>query len=479
MQKFVLLCLLLISGFYIQAKPSNDAYNIKIKVDGISNDFAILAYYYSDTKYIHDTITFDANGVGMITNLEPNKTGIYLLAFPTLKLRYFELILGEEKKFSMSTDTTDMIGNMVVKESIENGLFYTNLKFMIDKGTKSNELKEKLKEITEDSDAYQQISKEIETIDKEIISFRKDLIAKAPNTFYASLLVMMQDVELPENPNPADSSFAYHFYQKHYFDNVNLTDARLIRTPPVLINKINRFLDQYTIPTPDSINIAIDKILTQAKPNYDMFQFLLQNIFNKYAKSNIMSHETVYVHIAQKYYADTVLVDWVDEEQRNKILEVVRKKTPTLLGSVAPEIFIKDFEGNNKRLHDVVAKNDYTILAFWNSSCGHCKKDMPQLKEAFLNDLKPLANVAVFAVSTEVEVDEASEFLKSHNLYAENWTNCIDVYGSNPFRVFYDVVSTPLILVLDKDKKILAKRISIEDIKGLIEFDLKNKQKIK
>src|SRR5690606_20318570 len=108
--------------------------------------------------------------------------------------------------------------------------------------------------------------------------------------------------------------------QKHYFDNINLTDERLIRTPPVLINKINRFLDQYTIPTPDSINVAIDHILETAKPNYDMFQFLLQNIFNKYAKSKIMSHESVYIHIAQKYYADTVLVDWIDDEQRNKIL---------------------------------------------------------------------------------------------------------------------------------------------------------------
>ena len=54
-----------------------------------------------------------------------------------------------------------------------------------------------------------------------------------------------------------------------------------------------------------------------------------------------MSHESVYVHIAQKYYADTVLVDWIDDEQRNKILEVVRKKLPSLLGNVAPEIFIK------------------------------------------------------------------------------------------------------------------------------------------
>jgi hypothetical protein len=168
MQKFVLLCLLLISGFYIQAKPSNDAYNIKIKVDGISNDFAILAYYYSDTKYIHDTITFDANGVGMITNLEPNKTGIYLLAFPTLKLRYFELILGEEKKFSMSTDTTDMIGNMVVKESIENGLFYTNLKFMIDKGTKSNELKEKLKKLPRTVMPINKLPKKLKPLTKKL-----------------------------------------------------------------------------------------------------------------------------------------------------------------------------------------------------------------------------------------------------------------------------------------------------------------------
>lgn len=474
MNKLILSFVLLFGFAFSNANAQDGSYKIKIEIDGISNDFGILAYYYADTKYIHDTVYFDAQGVGFITDNEPIKTGIYLLALPKMNLRYFEFILGNEKEFSLSTDTTDLIGNMVVENSKENDLFYANLKFMIDKGSKSTILKENLKGKEEGSAEYTQIMEELAIIDSEIKLFRTDIMAKHPNAFYTKLLQLMQEIELPENPNPSDSSYAYRYYQEHYFDYIDLTDDRLIRTP-VFLTKINRFLDNYTIPVPDSINHTVDKILEAAEPNYDMFQFLLQNIFNKYAKSKIMSHELVYIHLAKNYYGDTTRVDWVDDEQRNKIMEVVRKKGPTTLGKIAPDIFIKDIESNNRRLYDEAEKYDYTILSFWNSSCGHCKKEMPLLLETFKNDLKPLGKIGVFAITTELEFDEAMKFINEHKLITDDWVNCIDLYGSNPFRSVYDVVSTPLILVLDKDKKIIAKRISIEDIKGLIEFDLKKK----
>lgn len=455
------------------AKADNDAYNIKFEVDGISNEKAILAYYFSETKYIRDTIDFDENGVGYIKDTAEIPTGIYLIAFPQLKLNYFELVLGEERSFSMKTDTSNLVLHMEVENSLENELFYKNLKYMIDAGETSYELKEKIKTLEEGNAEYDKLNNELVELDKEVKQFRKDIYTKHPETFYAAVLKMMAEIELPENPNPNDSAFAYRYYQNHYFDNIDMTDSRLSRTP-VLLGKVKRFLEYYTLPYPDSINAAIDKILAMAEPNYDMFQLTLQSIFNKYAKSNVMAHELVYVYMAKKYYANSEIVDWVDEDQRFKIIDLVRKKEPTLLGKVAPDIVIADIEGKTRTLYEEAEKNDFTILVIWNSGCGHCKTEMPILKDLYETEIKQIAKIGIFAISTELEYDEWTKFINEKELKQEGWIHCIDIFGSNPFRVKYDVTSTPIVIILDKEKKILAKRINVEDIAGLIKFNMNN-----
>ena len=472
--KYSILAFLLLITSFTTVLADEEPYNIQIKVDGISNDIAILAYYFSETKYIRDTIQFNENGVAIIDDSTEIPTGIYLLAFPKLKLTYFEFVLGEEKNFSLETDTVDLVSHMKVEGSLENELFYSNLNYMMEKGKISSEIRESIKDLEEGNPIYDQKREELIKIDEGVQRFRKDIVANHPESFYAKLLWMMMDVDIPENPDPTDSSYAYRFYQNHYFDHIDLTDNRLTRTP-ILLNKIKRFLEYYTIPIPDSINAAADKILEMADPSYEMFQFCLQGIFNKYAKSKVMSHELVYVYLAKKYYANPEIVDWIDEEQRAKIVDVVARKTPTLLGTVAPEIIIEDIDGKTRRLHEEAGNNDYTILVIWNSGCGHCKTEMPLLKDIYEEELKPLGNIDVFAITTELEYEDWTKFINKNELKQDGWIHCIDIYSSNIFRVKYDVTSTPIVIVLNREKEILAKRLNIEDIKGLIEFDMNRK----
>ena len=65
------------------------------------------------------------------------------------------------------------------------------------------------------------------------------------------------------------------------------------------------------------------------------------------------------------------------------------------------------------------------------------------------------------------------KFIKEHGLFNEGWTHAHDPKGGNQFRYMYNIESTPLILVLDPNKEIIAKRINIDDIKNLIEFDMR------
>ncbi len=91
---------------------------------------------------------------------------------------------------------------------------------------------------------------------------------------------------------------------------------------------------------------------------------------------------------------------------------------------------------------------------------------MPMLDELYNDTLKD-ANVGVFAITTERETDDWMKFIDEHELSKE-WMHCIDPEGRNPCRAIYDIQSTPMVFLINREKIIKAKRIGIEDIPLLI-----------
>ena len=173
----------------------DDEYDIKIIVNGLGEDRGILAYYYMDKKYIKDTIDFDANGVGYLQgDLELN-TGVYLLAFPSLDLSYFELLLGEdEKKFTLETDAGDFIENFKSKGSVENKIFYENMRFLMAQGKVADELKKQAVDLDEESDDYIAIHNKLIEMDRAVKARRKKMIADHPDAFYTTIVKAMSEI---------------------------------------------------------------------------------------------------------------------------------------------------------------------------------------------------------------------------------------------------------------------------------------------
>ena len=83
--------------------------------------------------------------------------------------------------------------------------------------------------------------------------------------------------------------------------------------------------------------------------------------------------------------------------------------------------------------------------------------------------------VKIFAVCTEVNKDPWTEFIKKY--HTEQFINVIDPYNYSKFRDKYDIYSTPTVYLLDKDKKIIAKRLDLEQLKELLNRHLNEKKK--
>ena len=143
---------------------------------------------------------------------------------------------------------------------------------------------------------------------------------------------------------------------------------------------------------------------------------------------------------------------------------------------------MKDTNGVIRKLYDVNA--EYTLLIFFGPDCGHCKKELPKVKKVvdsltgppkFLSwPLHKSIDVQVYAVQTEFDEKLWKNFIINQG--TGDWINVGDILtdpegnpaASSNWRDQYDIYSTPVIYLLDKDKKILAKRISYTQISQII-----------
>ena len=66
--------------------------------------------------------------------------------------------------------------------------------------------------------------------------------------------------------------------------------------------------------------------------------------------------------------------------------------------------------------------------------------------------------------------EEWTEFLTEHNLF--DWINVWDKDQITQFKILYDGRKTPGVYVLDRDKKIIAKKLDIAQLKQLLSEEL-------
>jgi len=57
-----------------------------------------------------------------------------------------------------------------------------------------------------------------------------------------------------------DSIFPYRYYKAHFFDNIDFTDGRILRTP-VYHTKIKKYVEDLIVKHPDSVIVDGDYLI--------------------------------------------------------------------------------------------------------------------------------------------------------------------------------------------------------------------------
>lgn len=454
-------------------------YSIKVKLKGFKNVDIFLADNFGDKQYFRDTCRLDANGVGTFTGSPKLQRGIYMVVFPGMD-GYYELPITDDQEFYFEADTLMDETTVKVVGSLENEAFAEYQKLRAVNGKLRYQLEQEMKKAkSEGNDAVAKgLKTEIDTLIAQDSRFRDAYMAKNPGHLLTKLFKAFKQIHIPENPNPADSMFAFRYFKAHYWDNVDFSESGLIRAPQGLLTaKLNDFMDRISYQDPDSLVASVDQAISKTIPYTETQKYFIQYLTNKYQDKKIMCMDNVTIHLIHKYYCEGDAWWYDDTAQKRKMCEDARKSLPTLCGKTAPDLKMADTLGKYHRLYENLGL--YTILFFYDPTCGHCKEVIPVVNKVFQKH--KMNGIKVYAVSTENQYDEWRKMMRSRPELQE-WINVCRTDRYFPWPIFkqdYNIVANPTIFILDAQGRILGKKIHEDQLEFFIESLLYDKGIIK
>ncbi|MBK3519210.1 TlpA family protein disulfide reductase [Carboxylicivirga marina] len=464
---------LIISFALLTTSLFSQGHTININIDGVKDSTLILGYYFNKKMLVQDTTFVNTDGSYTFKGDDKLNEGLYIVYLQNQT--YFDLLVGSDQQFNVRTSNANLLENMTIQGSEESNDFLNYQKYLVSKQKEAGPIQEQIQKAS-DENTKKQLQKKIQGLSSDVKLKYETTVNKHPGSFLSLFLKATQEVEVPKmnppsgssNPDSALQRMRYDYYKAHYFDNFKMDDPRLLRTP-FFTNKLDTYFDNVLLQVPDTIIKESHRVIAMANANYEMEKYLIQHLFNKANESKIMGMDAVMVSLGEVYYLSG-RADWVDEEFIKNLQERVEKISPNILGKTAPDFKMQSYTDEFFKLSEIRA--DITILVFWEPECGHCEKEIPKLNNEVWKKYSD-QSIKMVAVYTQWEKDSWVEFI--HNNELHDWIHLYDPYNRSNFRNNYDIYSTPVIYILDKDKKILAKRIGADQIPGFLDHHFKLK----
>ena len=253
---------------------------------------------------------------------------------------------------------------------------------------------------------------------------------------------------LPLNPDTN-----VYWLRSHFWDYTNLRSKSTIINPFFEKNR-KIYFEQVLGHDPDTVIKHLNTLLNSPMDD-QVRKVLVSTATYHYETSNYMGEDKVFVWLAQTFY-NSGFADWMDKDDLAKIKEKSDGLSTELIGNPARDFAFDTKDRGRIKLTDV--QSPITILYFWDSTCGHCKKETPRLKK-FYEEYKD-KGVEVVAITLENEFTSWNKYIDENEL---TWINGYESDFERPnFLWYYYIPTTPKKLVLDKDKKIIAKNLDVE-----------------
>jgi thiol-disulfide isomerase/thioredoxin len=484
MRTFLIMLASFASALSLQAQkataPATPAgFRIPLTITPLKNCRVYIGCYYGKFQSLVDSAWVDNNSNAVFKGNTKLPGGMYFLVLPQKAiLPKSDFLVDGTQHFSLQIDTLHP-EQFTFTGSPENILFQQYTRHLNQEIPRLNALRARLQADTNAPDAAA-TKTQLAHAYKALNDYRDSIAGKYPESMLTLFLQSTKSPEPPPAPTMADgkkdSLFPARYAKDHYWDNMPLHDDRLLRTP-VFDNKLDDYFRYYVVPDADSLIQEVNYILLSARSGKDMFKYLLGRFTDKYINPEIMGHDKVFVYLFNQYYSkgDTA---WLTAKQKEYIFNRAYSLMANQIGEPAAALDLLDTTGRETPMYTI--KAPFTFVLFWDPNCGHCKEVVPRVDSMYEAKWKSIG-VKVYAVNVdEKAMDDWKKYIREHHL--NGWLHAYQPKEQREadnkanranFRQLYDVFQTPTMYLLDSEKRIIGKRLTIEQFDEVMQAKLK------
>lgn len=227
----------------------------------------------------------------------------------------------------------------------------------------------------------------------------------------------------------------------------------------ILNEKVRSYQKDYSAAMASGNQDEIERIKIDMEATTENMLVFAKNFVKEHSTSIVAPFITLTQLVQKLDYTDLQeLVDLfpaeLDESPYVKQLkEFATKKGLTAIGTQAPDFTMNDPEGNPISLASF--KGKYVLLDFWASWCGPCRRENPNIVQAY-NTYKD-KEFDILGISLDRNKEAWLKAVADDKL---TWAHVSDLkYWQNEVAQLYGVNSIPHSVLLDPEGKIIAKNL--------------------
>ena len=403
-----------------------------------------------DQTYVANADVVDGQFTFEIDEKEPS--GIYRAYYQIENSLYVEFIYNKED-VEFSFDPKNPESSIFFTRSEENKIYHQYYE----------DIKQKQQKIDSVQVLYFEASEKEETLrlQKDYKRFLKELrneqskYEKNTSALLANHFIKASAQYNADDPQKNAEDYL-NSIKSHFFDAMSLSDSVLSHSTFIndrlydYVFYLNQANDR------ESENALQKASIQKAVTWIGSFTEILSSFEEELIETYLLQENVEMINfVIDNYY--TKLPEAYQSEDIKKQVTATLK---TAIGVKAPD-FSWNEEGKEYSLHTLTG-TEYYIVLFFSSNCPHCQIEIPEFYKFIIG----IENIKVVAVGLE---DEEGSWEAMTNEYTE-FINVLDLDKWSSKKVNdYGITAIPTYLVIDADKKILAKPEDFEELKSMFE----------
>ena len=389
-------------------------------------------------------------------SLNDKHKGFYRLHFAH---RHRIDFLNDGKDIEIKTDYNNLRDSLKVIKSESNKLYYEFIKLNKEYKTKTGLFNVILQRYPKDDNYYETTLKKLKQLQSSYLKFTNETSQKRQNSFIARYI---RSAQLPVVDGTLPFEEQLKYLKSHSLDKVDFSDDELIYSD-VFTNKSIEYLTYYRNPQlPKALlekefMTAVDTLLTKAKVNKLVYQQITEYLIKGFTK---FGFDKIINYIVDDYVIKDNIC--IDVKLESTLQKRINQSTYFKIGNPVPNIILPD--NNGKKIELSKIKAEKTLVLFYASWCPHCQEIVPKINQLYKD--QKVKHTEVLAISIDTSKQDWINFVKTNKL---NWINVSDLKGwFGKTAKDYFIYATPTMFLLNKDKRIIAKPSTIEELKKIL-----------